>query len=92
VVNDHGDAEYDRGVVERLAAVDEGVRPVTADLAAALERYDRYGPRLAAALDRVRAGDGDWFTKPLVDSYHTVWFELHEDLMATLGIQRGQGT
>jgi hypothetical protein len=24
-----------------------------------------------------------------VDSCHTVWMELHEDLMATLGIQRG---
>jgi hypothetical protein len=89
VVNDHSDAEYDRGVVERLAAVDEGVRPITADLSAALDRYHRYGPRLAGALDRVRAGDRDWFTKPLIDSYHTVWFELHEDLMATLGIERG---
>jgi hypothetical protein len=36
----------------------------------------------------VRAGDKEWFTGPLVDSYHTVWFELHEDLMATLGLER----
>ena len=30
----------------------------------------------------------EWFTKPVIDSYHTVWFELHEDLLATLGIER----
>ena len=28
-------------------------------------------------------------TKPMIDSYHSVWFELHEDLLATLGIERG---
>jgi hypothetical protein len=38
----------------------------------------------------VRAGEGDWFTSPLVDSYHTVWFELHEDLLATLGLERAE--
>jgi hypothetical protein len=89
VVNDHGDAGYDRLVVERLAAVDEAVRPVLADLEALLERYGRYRPRLAAALERVTAGDGEWFTKPIIDSYHTVWFELHEDLLCTLGLERG---
>jgi hypothetical protein len=25
----------------------------------------------------------------MIDSYHSVWFELHEDLLATLGIERG---
>jgi hypothetical protein len=24
----------------------------------------------------------------MIASYHTVWFELHEDLLATLGIER----
>ena len=43
-----------------------------------------------AALARLHAGDKDWFTKPLIDSYHTVWFQLHEDLLTTLGIERSQ--
>ena len=30
----------------------------------------------------------DYFTKPILPSYHTVWFELHEDLLATLSIDR----
>jgi hypothetical protein len=28
----------------------------------------------------------------MIESYHTVWFELHEDLLATLGIQRAGET
>ena len=88
VVNDHSDPDHDRQVVERLAAVDEGVRPVLADLEGQLERYSRYGPRLRTALERVTAGDAEWFTKPIIDSYHTVWFELHEDLLCTLGLER----
>ena len=35
------------------------------------------------------SGDTDWFTKPMLPSYHTVWFEMHEDLLSTLGIERG---
>jgi hypothetical protein len=36
----------------------------------------------------VLEGQPEWFTKPVIDSYHTVWFELHEDLLCTLGIER----
>ena len=45
-------------------------------------------PGDAEALRRVRAGEHDWFTKPVIESYHTVWFELHEDLLASLGLDR----
>ena len=38
---------------------------------------------------RCSTGDSDWFTKPMIASYHTVWFEMHEDLLCTLGIERG---
>jgi DNA-binding MarR family transcriptional regulator len=88
-MNDHTDAAYDAEVVSRLSAVDERVRPVLADLGSALARFSRYPERLGHALRRVQLGEPEWFTKPLVDSYHTVWFELHEDLLATLGLQRG---
>ncbi|HEX8803085.1 MAG TPA: hypothetical protein VF743_02795, partial [Acidimicrobiales bacterium] len=86
--NDHSDPRYDDAVVRDLAALHGRARPVCDRLGAALDRYRPYGPRLGHALDRVRAGDIDWFTKPLIPSYHTVWFELHEDLLTTLGIDR----
>jgi hypothetical protein len=88
-VNDHLDHAYDASVVQRLAGVHERVEPVLTVLAAALWRYGRYPERLANAVRRVQLGESEWFTKPLLDSYHTVWFELHEDLLATLGLQRG---
>ena len=88
-VNDHSDPAYDGAVIEKLADLHAEVAPICNDLAAALHRFGGYGPRLAHALDRVRSGDTDWFTKPMIASYHTVWFELHEDLLCTLGIERG---
>jgi hypothetical protein len=88
-VNDHLDPAYDASVVQRLAGVHERIEPVLATLAAALWRLGRYPERLANAVRRVQLGESEWFTKPLLDSYHTVWFELHEDLLATLGLQRG---
>jgi hypothetical protein len=89
VVNDHTDSAYDAGVVDQLSALHAEVVPICADLGAALDRFGTYGPRLSHAQQQVVAGDGDWFTKPMIPSYHTVWFEMHEDLLSTLGIERG---
>jgi hypothetical protein len=87
-LNDHQDATYDAGVIARLGEIDDCVQPICADLTSALARFAGYGPRLASARTKVEQGEIDWFTKPMIDSYHTVWFELHEDLLATLGIER----
>lgn len=88
VVNDHTDGTYDKNVVQRLLDVHEQLTPLLAELEGALDRYRCYRPRLETALDRLQAGAGDWFTKPMIDSYHTVWFQLHEDLLNTLGLDR----
>ena len=88
VLNDHSDADYDARVVTDLAGLQQRAEPLLADLGSALDRYRPYGPRLRHAVDRVEAGDGRWFTKPAMPSYHTVWFELHEDLLTTLGLDR----
>lgn len=88
VLNDHSDGDHDTAVIERLAHLDAAVQPICAGLAEALGRFGSYGARLGNALAHVRAGDGDWFTKPMIPSYHTVWFEFHEDLLVTLGMDR----
>jgi hypothetical protein len=89
-INDHADAAYDKDVIDQLLGIHDRVRPITADLRDRLARYHRYGGRLRGALERVMAGEVEWFTKPVIDSYHTVWFELHEDLLSTLGLDRGR--
>jgi hypothetical protein len=89
-INDHADAAYDTEVIGRLLELHTKVEPIILDLEATLARYGGYRPRLEAALEKLQSGDKDWFTKPLIDSYHTVWFQLHEDLLNTLGIERSQ--
>ncbi len=88
-LNDHTDHAYDAAVLARLCRIDdESAQPMCAQLAAVLERFAGYGPRLSAARRRVERGESEWFDRLTVDSYHTVWFELHEDLLSTLGLQR----
>jgi hypothetical protein len=88
VVNDHTDADHDKRVLNDLRGLHDDALPLVENLGALLARFGYYGSRLTAAVERVEAGEKEWFTKPLIDSYHTVWFELHEDLLSTLGKER----
>jgi hypothetical protein len=88
VMNDHSDQAYDQAVLADLRHLHADALPLAARLAGLLARFGCYGPRLSEALVRIDAGEYDFFTKPLIDSYHTVWFELHEDLLSTLGRER----
>jgi len=90
VSNDHTDADYDTMIIDRLADADANIQPICADLAALFDRFGHYSPNFAEALAKVQAGEIEWFTKPMIESYHTVWFELHEDLLASLGIDRAK--
>lgn len=53
-----------------------------------LPRFGGYQPRLAAALGRAEYGEWEYLTSPKVDSVHTVWMEIHEDYLQTLGRSR----
>jgi DNA-binding MarR family transcriptional regulator len=87
-INDHTDAAHDRAVIGRLRDIHGAVLPICADLSRVMERFEPYAARLQLAIDRVEAGQQEWFTGALIESYHTVWFELHEDMLVTLGIAR----
>lgn len=86
-LNDHTDPAYDGRVLDRLSSVHRRATPILNDLSAWLTRFASYGPRLAAALDRADAGDVSAVADG-TSSYHAVWFQLHEDLLVTLGIER----
>jgi hypothetical protein len=86
--NAHDDARYDAAVLARLGEVHARVVPIIAAAAAQLPRLGGYAAKLVAALDKVKAGDTDWLSRPLIDSYHTVWFELHEELIGAVGLTR----
>ncbi|WP_326645218.1 transcriptional regulator [Streptosporangium sp. NBC_01755] len=87
IPNDHTDPAYDSRVLDRLAHLDRRADVVCAQLYAAMLRFQRYRVRLTDALTRARSGELDYVTDSLA-SYHSVWFQLHEDLLVTLGIPR----
>ncbi len=82
-LNDHSDDRYDAEVLRRLVALDAQGQRVCRGLATALARFAPYAGRLTAALQRALAGDTAAVTDR-TDSYHAVWFQLHEDLLVTL--------
>ncbi|BBX72425.1 winged helix DNA-binding protein [Mycobacterium shinjukuense] len=86
--NTHDDADYDAAVLARLDVVHRRVVPIIEAAATQLPRLSAYPAKLRAALDKVKAGDIAWLSRPLIDSYHTVWFELHEELLAAVGLTR----
>ena len=92
VANDHCDADHDRSVLDDLAAVHAEAMAWHGPVAAGCPRLAGYGVRLGRALDGARGGDGRYVASPRVDSYHGIWFELHEDLIQLAGRTREEET
>ncbi len=89
VVNDHSDAAYDaaRARAPRIASTptpSRGWQPLHAGPA----RLADYGVRLGRAIEQALGGDHRYVASPRVDSYHGIWFELHEDLIQLAGRTR----
>jgi len=91
-INDHSDTAYDEEVIARLVDINSEIQPVCESLADSLNRFEGYSRRFSEALHKVQNNEPEWFTKPMIDSYHTIWFELHENLLVTLGIERTKET
>ncbi len=90
--NDHTDDRWDDAVLDELAAIGRALTPLVARLTGTLDRFAGYDVRFGRALARAWRGDHAWVDGSGVDSCHRVWFELHEDLVATLGIDRAAPT
>jgi hypothetical protein len=86
--NDHSDQDYDNKVIDRLSALHERAEPVFTGLARGLPRLAIYARKLEAALDKAEDGGAEWVSDIHRESYHTVWFELHEELLRIMGTER----
>jgi pyruvate,orthophosphate dikinase len=86
--NDHADAAYDARVLGDLAALHADASTWLRPLVAGLPRLAAYLERLERAAAAAGTGDGRFVASPRVDSYHGVWFELHEDLILLAGRSR----
>lgn len=86
--NDHTDPAYDARIIERLNALHGEFSPLLNRMAVLAPRLQMYPRRFEDALSKVNGGDHSWLARPLIDSYHTAWFELHEDLIGLCGLTR----
>ena len=90
VPNDHNDMEYDQRLLRRLGELHERIDCVLKQLARTLPRLGIYRDRLRRALGRARDYEIEYVSGVGVESYHTVWFELHEDLLRLMGRVRAE--
>ncbi len=86
--NDHTDVEYDARIAARLADLHRRFIPLLEELTRIAPRLAPYRQRLESAVAKVESGEHTWIARPLIDSYHTIWFELHEDLIGLAGLSR----
>mgnify|MGYP000656825660 FL=1 len=87
-VNDHSDEGYDADIRDRLDDIDDAVAPLLKRFAEDIPRMSGYRARLTESLEKLDDGDDAWLASPLIDSYHTVWMHLHQELLLTIGMSR----
>jgi hypothetical protein len=89
--NDHTDPRWDDRVLDTLGALGGSLRRVCGPLAGRLSRFGGYAGLYGSAVAKAQAGQYAWIDAPDRDSCHLVWIQFHEDLLATLGLDRGPG-
>ncbi|WP_022879447.1 hypothetical protein [Microbacterium sp. B19] len=72
----------------RLDDLHARVDALLVEAAHAQPRFAQYRQRFADARGRLLAGDASAFARPMSESYHDVWMELHEDFVSSLGHER----
>ncbi|MDD9963435.1 MAG: hypothetical protein OXU70_15230 [Gammaproteobacteria bacterium] len=88
VSNDHSDPDYDERIISRLGRLHDRAERLLERLAQHLPRIGYYSEQLLSALEKAEDGDVRWVSDATIGSYHTIWFELHEDLLRVTGLAR----
>ena len=88
LANDHSDKAHDAKIIDRLGALHERADAILAALTKRVARLDYYRTHLLAALEKAEDGQIEWVSDARIESYHTLWFELHEDLLRIVGRTR----
>ncbi|WP_257547069.1 hypothetical protein [Sphingopyxis sp. DBS4] len=88
VANDHSNKSHDEKIIDRLGDLHERADAIFARLVKAVARLSYYRTHLLAALEKAEDGAIAWVSDAKIESYHTLWFELHEDLLRIVGRTR----
>ena len=88
VPNDHSDPEYDFKIIEELSKVHEKTMNVLERISEIIPAFKIYAKRFEDALNLLMNGNLDYMVGKDRESYHDVWFELHESLLKISGMKR----
>lgn len=88
VPNDHSDPEYDLAIIRELGELHRKTVDVLEKLSKVLPILKTYITRLNRALNLVMRGKIEYLSGVDVQSYHNIWFELHEGLLRLSGLKR----
>jgi hypothetical protein len=86
--NAHASTDYDDVIIDRLGALHDRTTPLLNVMSQELPRLGCYTKLLTGALEKAEDGAVEWVSDAKIASYHSVWFELHEDLLRILGRER----
>ena len=75
-------------LVNTITAIHANLIPLIGEVADQLPRLRSFADHFENALGAIRNGDDSMIASPLKDSYHTSWFELHEELIALANLDR----
>jgi hypothetical protein len=87
VLNDHSDSEYDSAILRQIFDLHENVIRTLEEMVSAIPMLKNYIGRLNFAIEKLREGKLDYLTKNK-ESYHNIWFELHESILKLWGRER----
>ena len=87
VPNDHSDPEYDLAIIEQLRLIHEETKKLLIKISNIFPVYKRYISRFEKALKLLMDGNIEYMDLAR-NSYHNIWFELHESLLKLSGMKR----
>lgn len=76
--------------IAALRALNDAFAPMVTESVGLAPRLAPYAARFEQALEAFAGGDVSMLASPLKDSYHTVWFEYHEELIHLGGRNRAE--
>ena len=88
VPNDHTDPEYDLAIIEELNAIHKETIELLKKMSAMLPILELYIVRFNRALNFITDGKIEYLSDLDYQSYHGIWFELHETLLKLSGLKR----
>lgn len=88
VRRDDGSGDW-KALVGSMDTLHRDFLPLVERTSSEIPRLSPYTVRFEAAVQAMRDGDTTMLAAPIKDSYHTVWFEFHEELITLTGRDRG---